>query len=255
MICKAMNFRPELPSSWITPRWPVPKHVHAVCTTREGGGSSAPFNTFNLSDRVGDNPITVDNNRAHLIEWLSLPARPTWLRQVHGNTVVDVGKLNGDVEADAAMAKSSGAVCVVTTADCLPVLFCDREGSRVAAAHAGWRGLAAGVLEATVVALSRPADQLYAWLGPAIGPRNFEVGGEVRAVFVAMDPANLSAFRPSQNARWLANIYQLAINALRAQGVSQIFGGGYCTYSDPKRFYSYRRDKRTGRMASLIWMA
>jgi YfiH family protein len=250
-----MNYRPEPPSSWIKPRWPVPKNVHAVCTTREGGGSSAPFDTFNLSDRVGDKPIAVDNNRAHLIEWLSLPARPVWLQQVHGNTVVEVGKLNGDVQADAAMAESAGLVCVVTTADCLPVLFCDQKGTRVAAVHAGWRGLAAGVLEATVVAMARPVDQLYAWLGPAIGPQSFEVGGEVRAVFVAKDPTNSSAFKPSQNARWLANIYQLAINTLRAQGVSQIFGGRYCTFSDPKRFYSYRRDKRTGRMASLIWIS
>lgn len=243
-----------LPSSWIVPQWPAPANVRAIVTSREGGYSRALYASFNLGASVGDDPAAVTANRARLIAMLDLPAVPVWLRQVHGKKVVDAGRLQGNAEADAACTDRPGVVCVVTTADCLPVLFCDSQGKKVAVAHAGWRGLASGVLEATVDALEVPSAELYAWLGPAIGQDHFEVGEEVREAFMQRLSINTDGFTPSFGGRWLADVYRLARNHLCSAGVNNIYGGGFCTYSDPACFYSYRRDQTTGRMASLIWM-
>ena len=237
----------------LVPAWPAPANVRAVQTLRSGGCSPAPWASFNLGDHVGDDPQRVAANRAALRA--SLPAEPLWLTQVHGIVAVDAGFSAKTVEADAAFARQPGRVCVVMTADCLPVLFCDRSGSVVAAAHAGWRGLVAGVLEATIGRMGVPADELLAWLGPAIGPQRFEVGDEVRAAFVAHDAAAAGAFVPQQHGKWLADIYRLAGQRLQAAGIGSISGGDWCTVSEASRFFSYRRDGVTGRMASLIWLA
>jgi YfiH family protein len=244
----------QMPSSWIVPQWPAPKHVRAIVTSREGGHSAAPFSGFNLGDRLGDDPAAVAANRALLMSILDLPAEPAWLCQVHGKSVVDAGRLTARVKADASYTDTPGVVCTVTTADCLPVLLCDRRESRVAVAHAGWRGLVAGVLEAVVDKLNVPAGQLYAWLGPAIGRHHFEVGEEVREAFIQRLRVNANGFAPSPSGRWLADLYHLARNHLHSAGVRNIYGGGFCTYSEADRFYSYRRDRTTGRMASLIWI-
>lgn len=236
---------------WIEPEWPAPSGVRAVATTRRGGLSRGPYASWNLGDHVGDDPAAVDANRRLLRERLGLPAEPLWLRQVHGCTVADVG----GCEADAAVAFAPGQVCAVLTADCLPLLFCDRSGTRVAAVHAGWRGLAAGVIEAAVARLGVAPDSLLCWLGPAIGPEAFEVGDEVRQAFLTHGPSGGEvAFRPSPSGRWLADLYALAGLRLRALGVSGVWGGGLCTYQDAERFFSYRRDGLTGRMASLVWI-
>lgn len=242
----------NLSATWIVPDWPAPSNVRAVSTTRAGGVSRAPFDDFNLADHVGDDPDAVAANRRRLAKTLNLSAEPLWLKQVHGNRVVDAARAQPQSEADAAVTFEPGPVCAVLTADCLPVLFCDRQGVRVAAVHAGWRGLAAGVLEAAVEALESPPPELLVWLGPAIGPRAFEVGDEVRSVFVAHDPAGEACFNSSSAGRWLADIHVLARLRLNAMGITAVYGGGWCTYSDAERFYSYRRDKITGRMASLI---
>lgn len=237
----------------LTPTWPAPANVRAMVTTRQGGNSLPPYDGFNLGLHVGDDPAMVNAHRAALAA--ALPAKPVWLNQVHGIDVANLSMpLHDHVTADAAAAFAPNQVCAVMTADCLPVLFARIDGSAVAAAHAGWRGLCDGVLEAAVATLGSTTP-VMAWLGPAIGPSAFEVGDEVRQAFVAHDPAANLTFAPSQNAgKWLADIYQLARLRLAAAGVTQIFGGDLCTVSDPQRFYSYRRDKTTGRMASLIWM-
>ncbi|MCL2345544.1 MAG: peptidoglycan editing factor PgeF [Desulfobulbus sp.] len=238
------------------PEWPAPPQVRALQTLRGGGCSPAPWDSCNFGDYVGDKPERVAANRARLRPLL--PSEPCWLRQVHGITVVDAATVDttaGAPEADAAFARQPGTVCAVMTADCLPALFCDRAGSVVAAAHAGWRGLADGVLEATVAAMNAPPSEVLAWFGPAIGPRCFEVGGEVRSAFVEHDPAAASAFQPAGDGKWLADIYTLARQRLMAIGVTAIFGGGHCTMSERERFFSYRRDDVTGRMATLIWLA
>lgn len=240
-------------SACLRPDWPAPASVRALQTTRLGGTSPAPWASFNLGDHVQDDPARVQLHRAAL--QAHLPTAPAWLNQVHGIQVVNAGLYTGPVAADAAWAEAAGQVCVVMTADCLPVLFCDRAGRRVAAAHAGWRGLLDGVLEATLKAMQMPGSELMAWLGPAIGPAAFEVGDEVRTAFLARDPAAVEAFRPSPQGRWLADIYHLARQRLTAQGVTAIYGGQWCTVSDQARFFSYRRDGQTGRMASLIWLA
>ncbi len=245
----------DVPASWVHPDWPAPVNVRAISTSREGGVSFAPRDTFNLGSRVGDDPKAVAENRARLKRVLALPSEPVWLRQVHGAHVIDAAPCYGESEADAAVAFTPGVVCAVTTADCLPAIFCARDGGRIAAVHAGWRGLLAGVLEATVAALRVPEEELLVWLGPAIGPDAFEVGAEVRSAFVEDNPPCASAFRASPPGRWLTDIYQLARIRLNAAGVTAIYGGGLCTYSDPGRFFSYRRDKNTGRMATLIWLS
>jgi YfiH family protein len=239
---------------FILPDWPAPANVRAAVTTRTGGVSRQPFDTFNLAAHVGDDLKAVTANRVRLREALQLPAEPVWLRQVHGVQVVDVANAGNEPEADGGYATKPGAVCAVLTADCLPVLLCDRMGTRVAALHAGWRGLASGVIEAGVKALNVPGSELLAWLGPAIGPEAFEVGTEVRAAFVRHDPAAERAFRPQTGAKFLADIYLLARQRLAALGVTAVYGGGLCTVRDRERFYSYRRDGATGRMASLIWL-
>lgn len=237
---------------FIKPDWPAPATVQALVTTRTGGASRPPYDSLNLGDHVGDDPAAVSENRRRLRAFL--PDEPKWLIQVHGTTVAKADELQGAVEADASVAFNPGKVCAVLTADCLPVLFCDRRGTRVAAAHAGWRGLSAGVLEASVADMQcKPAD-ILAWMGPAIGPQAFEVGEEVREAFVHDLPEAGAAFLPGQAGKWLANLYELARLRLARVGVREVYGGGFCTYSDSVRFYSYRRDKTTGRMASLIWL-
>lgn len=237
---------------WLTPQWPAPLRVRACVTTRSGGVSLAPFDSFNLGEHVEDDPVAVAKNRQRLVSLLG--CKPAWLRQVHGTAVVQAEP--GQVpEADASWTATPGIACTVMTADCLPLLFCDRAGSRVAAAHAGWRGLAAGVLEATLDALAVAPPEVLVWLGPAIGPQAFEVGGEVREAFIAVQPQATEAFRASVNpGRYMADIYRLARIRLAARGVTAVYGGGFCTHNDP-RFYSYRRSARTGRFASLIWLA
>jgi YfiH family protein len=238
----------------IYPQWPAPGHVHAVSTTRTGGVSLPPYDSYNLASHVGDEDTAVYANRQQLARQLGLPAEPCWLEQVHGHEVIDAAMRPVTPSADASYCRQPGDVCAVMTADCLPVLFCDQRGEVVAAAHAGWRGLASGVLEATVKAMGVQADSILAWLGPAIGPAAFEVGGEVRTAFVDRQSQAAAAFSPLDNGQWLADIYQLARLRLVSAGVERLYGGGFCTFSDPKRFYSFRRQSITGRMASLIWM-
>ena len=250
------KFKPEhmnLLTHLITPDWPAPATVKALQTTRKGGVSVSPYASFNLGSHVGDNPLAVSRNRMLLAPLL--PSEPVWLNQTHGLTIVDVAQAGCLPEADASVSSHPGAVCVVMTADCLPILLCDEQGSVVGAAHAGWRGLCDGVIESTVNAMKVPAPTLMAWLGPAIGPTRFEVGYEVRAAFVAKQPQAAAAFMPVADGKWLADLYQLARLRLNALGVTRVYGGGLCTYSDPERFYSYRRDGVTGRMGTFIWLS
>lgn len=240
-------------ADWLIPDWPASPGVRAIQTLRGGGCSPVPWDSLNLGDHVGDDPARVAANRARLREYL--PAEPLWLKQVHGIDVADTAAGPLHPQADAAFARGPGKVCAVMTADCLPVLFCDRAGTVVAAAHAGWRGLAAGILEATLGRMGVAAGEVLAWLGPAIGPAVFEVGDEVRAVFVAGDAGSASAFVPHGDGKWLADIYALARRRLQAAGVLSISGGDRCTVSEPESFFSYRRDGVTGRMATLIWLA
>jgi hypothetical protein len=206
---------------------------------------------MNLGDHVDDDPNDVVENRRRLKETLSLPTEPLWLQQVHGTEVLGV---DGDC-GDARIVSEPGQVAVVMTADCLPVLFCDRYGREVAAAHAGWRGLVSGILEQTLARMSADNKEILAWMGPAIGPQAFEVGEEVREAFINHHDRSEVAFTPSPAGRWLADLYQLARQRLEAAGIIEIYGGGWCTFSDPDRFYSFRRDGATGRMASLIWIS
>ena len=240
---------------FIVPEWPVPPGVGCLATTRRGGVSHGVFCSLNLGDHVGDDPAAVAANRN--IVGRQVSGQPAWLSQVHGTRVVDVAEFLGAAippEADASFVRRPGAACAVMTADCLPVLFCDTAGTVVAAAHAGWRGLQGGVLEATVAAMGIPGGDVMAWLGPAIGPRAFEVGGEVRDAFMANAPEAIEAFKPATHGKWLADIYLLARQRLSRQGVTRIFGGDFCTVAEKERFFSYRRDGQTGRMASLIWL-
>lgn len=238
----------------VIPDWPAPAAVCACSTTRTGGVSSGPYASLNLADHVGDETGAVSRNREILGGALGLPSQPLWLQQVHGCEVAGSADATG-CAADARVSGSRGEVCAVLTADCLPVLLCDRQGSQVAAVHAGWRGLAAGVIEATVARFAAAPGDLLAWFGPAIGPAAFEVGGEVVEAFVGPDPGVESAFRPGRPGHWFADIYALARRRLQRIGVEQLYGGEYCTYSEPRRFYSYRRDGVTGRTASLIWLS
>ncbi len=237
---------------WIYPDWPAPARVRALITTRTGGVSHGVYAGLNLGDHVGDSAVDVAQNRTRLRE--ELPGDPRWLKQTHGSTVAYADHLAELVEADAAIARQANTVCAVLTADCLPVLFCAEDASVVGAAHAGWRGLAAGVLEETVTVMDHAPEKILAWLGPAIGPSAFEVGVEVRETFVAGQPQSVTAFKSKGNGKWLADIYELARLRLRQMGVTRIYGGEWCTYQDRERFYSFRRDGVTGRMASLIWI-
>ncbi|PZP23450.1 peptidoglycan editing factor PgeF [Pseudomonas kuykendallii] len=238
-------------NDWLIPDWPAPAGVRACVTTRSGGFSLPPYEGFNLGDHVGDDPSAVAANRDVLSQ--TLGCAPAWLSQVHSVRAVEAD-LQAVHSADASWTARRGVACAVLTADCLPALFCDRAGSRVAAAHAGWRGLAGGVLEATLDALEVDGDELLVWLGPAIGAQVFEVGGEVREAFIGTHGEAERAFVPSANTgRYIADIYQLARIRLAARGVTAVYGGGFCTFSDP-RFYSYRRANPTGRFASLVWL-
>ncbi len=237
----------------LTPDWPAPPTVRALSTTRLGGVSRGPYDSLNLGLHVGDDPQAVRENRRRLA--LQLPAEPLWLNQVHGTDVAPHRRSSAEVTADASFTSAAGAVCGVMTADCLPVLLCDRAGSVVAAAHAGWRGLLAGVLENAIRAMGVPPGQLMAWLGPAIGPGAFEVGDDVRDAFAARSTEAIAAFvAATAPGKWMADLYLLARLRLAAAGVSDVHGGGLCTHSEPERFFSYRRDGRTGRQATLIWL-
>ncbi|HNZ56744.1 MAG TPA: peptidoglycan editing factor PgeF [Methylophilaceae bacterium] len=240
---------------FISPNWPAPANVIALQTTRLGGVSAAPFASLNLGAHVNDNPISVAKNRQLLSSYL--PSEPVWVNQVHGVEVIDAAQSTCLQNADASFTTKPNVVCVTMTADCLPVLLCDKAGSVVAAVHAGWRGLCDGVLEAAVSHMPVQASEILAWLGPAIGPNAFEVGGEVRAQFIAKDAQAEKAFKAQGN-KWLGDIYQIARQRLNQLGVTQIYGGSvnenFCTYTDATRFYSFRRDNVTGRMASLIWL-
>lgn len=243
-------------SSLIQPQWPQPPTVRSCATTRQGGISLPPFDTLNLGSHVGDDPQSVTTNRLRLIDLAALPTAPYWLEQVHGTHVVRLTPTtpySPTLVADAAYTNHQGVVCAAMTADCLPVLFSSLAGDEVAAAHAGWRGLHAGVLEKTVAEFSAKPSDIIAWLGPAIGPQQFEVGGEVRDAFVSVDSLASAAFRP-KGKKFLADIYHLARLRLNSCGVTRIYGGEYCTVTDSTKFYSYRRDVNTGRMASLIWL-
>lgn len=245
---------------FIFPRWPAPANVRAVVTTRRAPGVSlSPFDRCNLGDHVGDDPFKVTANRVILREYLLLPEEPRWLRQVHGVDVFEADKKNpGDnatIVADASITHTPEKVLAVLTADCLPIFLCAIDGSEIAAIHAGWRGLAAGVIEETCAHMRTPCSRLLAWLGPAIGPKAFTVGEDVRRAFLDIDSNAETTFHAlSTESKWRCDLYQLARQRLLAQGVKQIFGGDDCTYSDSVRFYSYRRDGITGRMASLIWI-
>ena len=240
----------------ILPDWPAPPGVRAAFTLRTGGVSRPPFDSFNVAAHVEDDSRAVAENRARLRVSLGMPAEPAWLEQVHGNRAVDLDRrtsLDALGPADAAVTRDPGKVCVIQVAECMPVLFAAADGSAVGAAHAGWRGLAGGVLEATARAMNTPPAQLLAWMGPAIGQAHFEVGGEVRAAFLAADAGAAAAFTANQRGRWQCDLYALARRRLASLGVPSVHGGGWCTYAETGRFFSYRRDGRCGRMAALIW--
>jgi len=242
---------------WLEVNWPAPPHIRALVTLRQGGFSFRDYSSFNLATHVGDDPQWVLANRQLLKDKARIPAEPYWLTQIHGTEVVEASPQPEALppKADASIAFQAATVCCVLTADCLPLLITDIHGSRVAAIHAGWRGLAAGIIEKTIQSLESSAETLLVWLGPAIGPVQFEVGEEVYRAFVDEDGTAAVAFQLSTKPKtWLADIYRLAALRLQRLGVVKIYGGGYCTYSDRERFYSYRRDKTTGRMASLIWI-
>lgn len=242
-------------NDWIVPDWPVPLTVRAVTTTRTGGVSRGPWHSMNPAAHVEDEPAAVHANRERLQAMLDLPSAPVWLQQVHGTRIVDAATAQPGVEADGSWSRRANVVCAVLTADCLPVLLSDRHGRCVAAVHAGWRGLAAGVVEAAVAALPATGSDLLAWLGPAIGPQAFAVGEEVRDAFIAHDPQAAAAFAPGPDGSLRADLYQLARQRLAGAGVVEVYGGQDCTFTDEARFFSYRRDGVTGRMASLIWLA
>jgi YfiH family protein len=242
----------------LVPSWPAAPRVRAAFTLRSGGVSRGPCESLNIAAHVGDDVTAVAENRRRVRAGLALPCEPAWLAQLHGCEVVELdahAPAPEPARADAAVARDPGAVCAIQVADCLPVLLAARDGSCVAAAHAGWRGLAAGVLEATLRALGVAPRELIAWLGPAIGAAHFEVGEEVRAAFLAHDADAASAFVPNARGRWQADLYGLARQRLQAAGVAAISGGGFCTFAEPARFFSYRRDGRCGRMAALAWLA
>ncbi len=242
---------------FIIPDWPVSPHIKALTTTRDGGFSLGPYASFNLSARTGDDPALVRSNRQLLRESLKLPSEPLWLSQVHGKRVIDAFEAGPGEEADGCITSTPGVVCAVLTADCLPIFLCDRRGSRVGMLHAGWRGLAAGIIEDGLRKMQVPTGNMLAWLGPAIGPSAYEVGEDVRQAFVTQDPKAEAAFTPVPGRRgfWFADMYGLARKRLHDQGVHDIYGGLRCTYRERNLFYSYRRDGACGRMASLIWLA
>jgi YfiH family protein len=243
-------------NSWLEADWPAPPGIRVISTFRGGatdGVSRAPFASLNLGDHVGDDPRAVAENRRRLREAMGLTSEPKWLAQVHGTEVVDLDAGGPSGAADASIARRDRMVCAILTADCLPIVFATESGDAVAAAHAGWRGLAAGVIEATVRSLAAPPERLLAWLGPVISARHFEVGTEVREAFVARDSRAGDAFQPNARGRFMADLGMLARQRLTSLGVERIYGGGECTYARADRYFSYRRDGPTGRQATLIW--
>jgi len=258
--------------TWLTPDWPVPALVRALSTWRQGGVSSPPYASLNLASHVGDGAEAVEENRSRLRRAARLPAEPTWLTQVHGARVVNLDRREEGARAaegsaragpgagsaapvaDGAITRRPGVVCAILTADCLPLLLAADCGGVVAAAHVGWRGLAGGIIEATVGSMETPSRSLVAWLGPAIGPEHFEVGAEVREALLGTDPGALGAFRANARGRFMADLAALARGRLARLGVERICGGGECTYSGPDKYFSHRRDGTTGRQATLIWL-
>jgi YfiH family protein len=240
--------------NYIYPDWPAPATVQALTSTRIDGVSLPPYDSFNLAQHVGDQPQHVNHNRSLLIRQLILPDEPRWLNQVHGTALLNLDQNGTSNEADGSYSKLVNKVCAVMTADCLPVLMCSSAGDRIAALHAGWRGLAAGILRKGVEAMAVEGSQLLVWLGPAIGPKSFEVGEEVYRAFTTQFSGAEKAFEPVRPGHWYADLYLLARMQLHSLGVDQVFGGNFCTYTDKQYFYSYRRDGATGRMASLIWL-
>jgi hypothetical protein len=252
-----MNQSAILNQGWLIPDWPARANVCAFTTTRKGGVSVAPYDSLNLGDHVEDLPLAVERNRQIVGDIANLPSEPLWLKQVHGTVVMGMdGGGSCYPTADASIAIKPKQVCVVMTADCLPVLFCNQSGTKVAAAHAGWRGLCDGMLEQTIRAFGDEPSELLAWIGPGIGANAFEVGAEVRAEFIAIDAQAESAFKPShKEGKWLGDLYKIARQRLATAGVTAVYGGNYCTYEDAERFFSYRREGKTGRMGSFIWLA
>ncbi len=244
------------PHGWIAPDWPVPPGVRAVTTTRPGGESRPPYASLNLQAGAGDVAAAVARNRARVRAFLGIEHEPCWLDQVHGSAVVRAARYDRAPRADASVGEAGSPPCAVLTADCLPVVLCDTAGTRVGIAHAGWRGLVRGVIARCVGSMDRPARELQAWLGPAIGPESYEVGPEVRDACLAATPGARLAFVPSPAGagRWLADLYAIATRQLESLGVERIYGGGFCTYRDKSRFFSHRRDGTTGRFATLAWI-
>lgn len=244
---------------WLVPDWPAPANIHAATTLRTGGVSPAPYFSLNPAAHVGDAADSVVQNRRIIKEMLDLPAEPVWLDQIHSHRAVKAAKTADLQQADASYTDQSGVVCAVMTADCLPLLVCSADGAHIAAIHAGWRGLLAGVIGNTITAMKSPLykmgarGDLLVWLGPAIGPDCFEVGAEVKEAFLEKSAAYRHAFKGQSGGKWLADIYQLARIELAALGITDVYGGTYCTVTEHERFYSYRRDAQTGRMATLIW--
>jgi YfiH family protein len=240
---------------FIYPNWPAPSNVKALQTTRSGGVSTGDYSSLNMGAHVGDDPIAVAKNRQLLS--LYLPSEPVWVNQVHGTDVIDAATSSCLQNADASFTTKSNVVCVTMTADCLPLLLCDTKGTVVAAVHAGWRGLCDGVIEAAIAKMQVPTSEILVWLGPAIGPDAFEVGADVKAQFMTIDAQAELAFKPHAD-KWLGNLYLIAKQRLHNLGVTQIYGASvnedFCTYSDNTRFFSFRRDNVTGRMASMIWL-
>lgn len=236
----------------ILPDWPAPFNVKAIQTTRNGGLSLTPYDTLNLGAHVNDDPLAVDQNRQLLKQYL--PSEPVWLNQVHGTDVIKLEpeKNKHNQDADAAFSTYKNVVCVTMTADCLPILLCNIQGTAVASIHAGWRSLCDDVIETTIKSMGLQPEHLMAWLGPAIGPKAFEVGDEVRQAFIAKDQQAKEAFNPSGN-KWLGDLYLIAKQRLYRQGINKIYGGGECTFSHASKYFSYRRDGITGRMATMVW--
>lgn len=240
---------------FIRPDWPAPKNVSAVATTRNGGCSVDPFGSFNLAMHVGDDRLPVECNRALLQRQLDLPSSPCWLNQTHSNRVTLINDAKDyQVDSDSAISREKGQIAVIMTADCLPILLCNQDGSEVAAIHAGWRGLGDGIVSSTVSKMSSDASQLMAWIGPAISQHRFEVGEDVYRLFVDKNKNAAGFFYTNRPAHWLCDLTGLAQQALFEHGVKQVYQSGLCSYDDASRFYSYRRDRVTGRMACLIWI-
>jgi len=236
---------------WLTPDWPAPANIHAATTLRTGGVSVMPYDSLNPATHVGDDADCVRENRHRIKTMLALPAEPVWLEQTHSNLAIDAGQSNTVQQADASVTNVAGVVCAVMTADCLPLLICSNDGKKIAAIHAGWKGLLASIISNTLAALA--TTDVLVWLGPAIGADCFEVGAEVRTAFVEKFAPFTAGFTQTSEHKYLANIYQLARIELAARGVEAVYGGDFCTFTDTERFYSYRRDAQTGRMATLIW--